>query len=79
MSEYNFSSEDMTDEDLIAEVKLYHCVIKVYGCYSRYDLWRMQQAEAELEERGYEVFEVPQLIIQKPGQEATVPQPLEAL
>jgi hypothetical protein len=75
MSEVMKFSE-MTDEQLKKMALIYHEVIYVYGQSSHSDLNRMARSMQELCRRGYEVFEVPRLVIQKPEEEElAIPRP----
>jgi len=67
---------EMTDE-VLKEIALgCHEVINVYGQVSLSDLNSMEGATRELAKRGYEVFEVPRLVIQKPEEEElAIPRP----
>ena len=65
----------MSDEELKGTARSYHEVIYVYCCHSRRDLATLDAAICELERRGYEVFRVPELAIQKPDDEIAVPRP----
>lgn len=60
---------EMTDEQLKKMAFICHEVIYVYGQNSHSDLNRMARAMQELCRRGYEIFTVPRLVIQKPEEE----------
>jgi len=69
---------EMTDEELKKIALSCHAVVYVYQCYGRSDLYGMRRATQELTRRGYEVFTVPRLVIQKPEEEAlAVPRPTQ--
>jgi hypothetical protein len=71
--EYGFVK--MTDEELKQEALSSFFDVFFYCCYGSRDIWVCDKAVAELERRGYEVFEAPKLIIQKPDDDNRLPRP----